>query len=243
MQSQSQNVILQDTGVISPSAGQSEDSSFRASSSCREAFQGSFISVDCWHQKHRMRDEEQRRGVEGPSTSLEVVVREQAASHIFRAFSLCPRSLKHCQRENKTHTRWRWDKKEEGARGKHSPGRWTSVAHIHCSLHRCAKSGKFDRLLSIFHHWALSGPISATALECSHSFKDLCIVWVLFPPIMHSSHRLSWWWQWAAGASLNPFLRSQGSKPPPRIFAASAVQFNGLSNTWCFSNLQCNITC
>lgn len=63
---------------------------------------GSFISVDCWHQKDRISDEKQRRGVEVQSTSLEVVVREQAASHIFRAFSLCPRSLKHCQRENKT---------------------------------------------------------------------------------------------------------------------------------------------
>lgn len=145
---------------------------------------GYFISVDCWQQKHRICDEKQRRGVGAPSTSLEVVVREQAASHIFRAFSLWPRSLKHCQegKQNKTHTRCRWNNEEEGARGKHSSGRWTSVARILCSLQRCAKFGKFDRLLSIFHHWALSGLISATALKCSPSCKDLCIVLVLFFP-------------------------------------------------------------
>lgn len=86
---------------------------------------GYFMSVDCWQQKHRICDEKQRRGVEAQSTSLEVVVREQAASHIFRAFSLWPRSLKHCQegKQNKTHTRCRWNNEEEGARGKHSSGR------------------------------------------------------------------------------------------------------------------------
>lgn len=172
-----------------------------------------FTSVDCWQQKHQVSDENQRRGVEVQPTSLEVVVTEQAASHIFRAFSLCPRSLKHCQRGKKAqHTQG----EDEITRSrehvdKHSSGGWTLVAHVLCSLHCCAKFRKYNCLGPFYPSrtcptgWAGDG----SGLQAHHQ---------------------------------TPFPKLQGSKPPFLQHPQSNSMAFLIIETSCFSILLCNIT-